>query len=64
MQQIVYLINCKDMMKRLFTLCLALTSMTLGAMAAEELYVGGKISYGDRHLGLQSCLSWGFSHDY
>ena len=29
-------------MKRLFTLCLALTSMTLGAMAAEELYVGGK----------------------
>lgn len=30
------------MKKRLFTLCLALTSMTLGAMAAEELYVGGK----------------------
>ena len=29
-------------MKRLFTLCLALTAMTLGAMAAEELYVGGK----------------------
>ena len=30
------------MKKRLFTLCLALTAMTLGTMAAEELYVGGK----------------------
>ncbi len=30
------------MNKRLLSLCLALTAMTLGAMAAEELYVGGK----------------------
>ena len=30
------------MKKRLFTLCLALTVVTFGAMAAEELYVGGK----------------------
>ena len=42
MQQIVYLINCKDMNKRLLSLCLALTAMTLGAMAADELSVGGK----------------------
>ena len=30
------------MKQRLFTLCLALTVVTFGAMAAEELYVGGK----------------------
>ena len=33
MQQIVYLINCKDMKQRLLSLCLALTAMTLGAKA-------------------------------
>ena len=42
MQQIVYLINCKDMKQRLLSLCLALTTVSVSALAESYgIFVGG-----------------------